>query len=362
MSIDGEVLAEGSFDEVMPPADRDDSLTRSIQMLTMGAILDATYPEPKWVVKGLLSEGLNILAGAPKQGKSMLALNLALTVAGGGRALGREAVAAADVLYLSLEDKERRVQFRARKMLSAMDGALLQSTRQRLTIATDWPRQNEGGLRLLDHWRKRCGNPTLIIIDVWNRFCPHQQKGSAYAQDADHMGEVKRWGDKRGVTMLILHHTRKPGPSKDIGDYVNEVSGTLGLAGTADGILVLLRHRQDVQANLHVTGRDVIEQELVIEFDPNTFSWKSLGSAKDHIEGRVQKAVVSYLRGLGGVSAFVKDIADAINEQPDSVRQAVNRLGRDRIVKKVGNAWAFPGEVAYHDATDGDEHRPYTDV
>ena len=59
--------------------------------------------------------------------------------------------------------------------------------------------------------------------------------------------------------MLILHHCRK-GASEDV---LEEVSGTMGLTGVADGILVLNRSRNDNDAKVFVTGRDVSEQELV---------------------------------------------------------------------------------------------------
>ena len=36
-------------------------------------LMNMNFPEPKWAVPGLLTEGLNILAGKPKHGKSILA-------------------------------------------------------------------------------------------------------------------------------------------------------------------------------------------------------------------------------------------------------------------------------------------------
>ena len=41
-----------------------------------------------WVVPGIVVEGLTLLAGKPKRGKSWFALNLALAVAQGGTTLG----------------------------------------------------------------------------------------------------------------------------------------------------------------------------------------------------------------------------------------------------------------------------------
>lgn len=347
--FDGEVIAEGTPDEVREsvanPDDDDEGRTvRTFEMSTIGSILATTYPEPEWVVPGIMSEGLNILAGAPKQGKSMLALNLALTVAGGGLAMGSVRVNAADVLYLSLEDKQRRVQDRAVKMLKVIHPDLASEIGDRLVVATEWPRQDEGGLALIDLWASRAEKPGLLIIDVWNRFCPtYKASGNAYSQDADFMGQVKKFAEKRGITALIVHHTRKPG-MKEPEDFVNEVSGTLGLAGTADGIMVLMRSRQNAQASLHVTGRDVPESELVLEFDPAHLTWKSLGKRVEHVEGRVQEKVVRYLRENRPTPFFIKEIAEAVEEKPDSVKHACANLLKNRLVRKVGHAFSYPGE------------------
>jgi hypothetical protein len=350
VNLDGELLVEGSTDEVLDAAGEEEKAeqrTRSFDLYTIGALLKIEFPEPKWLVPGILSEGLNILAGSPKTGKSMLALNLALTVAGGGVALGSLPVASAGVLYLSLEDKYRRVKARALKMLKRIakdDPALAERIGSRLTVVTDWPRQDEGGLRMLNLWLQRAVEPGLVIIDVWNRFTPaFREKGaSPYQQDSENWGKLKDWTDRHSITSLPVHHTRKPGAGSPE-DFVNEVSGTLGTAGAADGVIVLIRSRSDQTATLHVTGRDVADAELALEFEPETLTWKYLGTSEENVRGKVQTAVLDYLKGLGGASAFGKDIAEAIEQNPNSVRQACTRLFNERLIRKVGSAWAYPG-------------------
>jgi hypothetical protein len=51
-------------------------------------LLRREFPEPKFAVEGVIQEGVNILAGAPKMGKSWLGLNLAVAVSTGGYVLG----------------------------------------------------------------------------------------------------------------------------------------------------------------------------------------------------------------------------------------------------------------------------------
>ena len=87
--------------------------------LKTGDWLDAQhFPPLSWVVPGLIPEGMSMLVGGPKIGKSWLSLGVALAVASGGRVLGRIGVGdARPVLLLALEDGDRRLQDRARELL-----------------------------------------------------------------------------------------------------------------------------------------------------------------------------------------------------------------------------------------------------
>src|ERR1700690_2738347 len=68
-------------------------------------------PAPRFACADLIVEGLSFLAGAPKLGKSWLALQLAIAVALGEEWLGKKCDRG-EVLYLALEDSRRRLQTR----------------------------------------------------------------------------------------------------------------------------------------------------------------------------------------------------------------------------------------------------------
>jgi hypothetical protein len=101
-------------------------------------LLNAEFKAPRFAVDGLIPEGLAFMCGAPKLGKSWLALGLSIAVAGGGMALGSVQVERGETLYLALEDSPRRLQSRLRILL-ADDHAP-----HGLQIETAWPRLNEG--------------------------------------------------------------------------------------------------------------------------------------------------------------------------------------------------------------------------
>jgi hypothetical protein len=81
-------------------------------------LLAQAFIEPNYAIPGLLPEGVTLLAGKPKIGKSLLAMDFVIAVAAGQNALGDLPVEQGDALYLALEDNERRLQKRLRDMLN----------------------------------------------------------------------------------------------------------------------------------------------------------------------------------------------------------------------------------------------------
>lgn len=341
--LDGEIVETGAPAEFLPvPVNRSGS-ARQFEMHTLKGLMAVRFEEPQWVVHGLLSEGLNILAGKPKMGKSMMALNLAMTIAAGGKALGDMRTSPGDVLYISLEDRSRRIQARARKMLngSGIDAS------GRLTVASQWPRQGEGGLELVEWWMKRVKRPALVIIDVWGKFRPAlNQKAQAYNQDYEHMAPLKDLMDRYSCCGLALMHCRK-GSSEDV---VEDVSGTFGLAGAADGIVVLQRSRNDNEAKIFITGRDVADTELALRFDPESLIWTNLGDAEERASGQLQTRIVAWLSEEGRRHTFwkTKAIAEGLGySSPSQIRMVLVRLNEEGVVQKrvfgADAEWCHPG-------------------
>lgn len=300
------------------------------QCYTMSDLMALQLPPPKWVVPGLLSEGLNILAGKPKLGKSWLALNLALTIAVGGKALGDVETVAGDVLYLSLEDRLRRVQDRARKVL----GGLKVPANGRLTIAVEWLKADRGGLWQLMDWLEAAPSPRLVIVDVWARFrTPSVGRRSAYDEDYDAACEVKGMVDRYGASLLVVHHCKK-GKAEDV---IEEVSGTLGLSGAADGVTVLTRARCDTEATLHVTGRDVDEKQLALKFDPATCCWTSEGDAKLKTASKTKERVFEAFRRNPGTAYWPSELAQILDVDRAVLKSALWKMAEDGLLKRVGN-------------------------
>lgn len=319
------------------------------EIVPLPAIMSRLFPAPRYAVEGIVSEGLNVLAGKSKLGKSWLALNLALTIASGGVALGNVPVQRGAVLYLALEDRFRRIQDRSRKV---MNGLLLDAP-DLLSVAVDWPRLDTGGLDRLCRWIEGQGrtdgnsNVRLVIIDVWAKFRPvaTNSRASAYDIDYAHMAALKHVLDHFGTSGLILHHTRKAAAE----DAIDEVSGTAGIAGCADGILVLTRARNqdgpEFEAELIVTGRDHEEQKLSLSVDKVNWVWTSNGAANARVESRVAAEVLRILGSRVGCQFSIRTIMDCISQipkpTPSHLRTVLVRLVDRGLIERARDGYYF---------------------
>ncbi|MCI0461958.1 MAG: helicase RepA family protein [Gemmataceae bacterium] len=299
-----------------------------VETFTAAELMAMELPEPRWAVEGILPEGLCVLAGKPKLGKSWLALNLALAVAEGGVVLGQVPVEPGRVLYLALEDTKRRLKGRLGKLLARTEAAAPGA----LTMARTWPRQDGGGWLALEDWLDRHPETRLVIIDTWPKFRPLKKRGDDYQQDYDHAAEVKKLADRYGVTILIIAHCRK----LEAEDPVDSVSGTLGLTGVADAVLVLRRERGQHDAALFVSGRDVEEEEHALQWDPAYCLWSLLGKADDYRLSKERQAAIDLL-GRAGKPLTPTEAAPLLGKKPNAVKFLLWSMAKDGQVTALGD-------------------------
>ena len=111
-----------------------DSMNK-LHTITAEDLQNRTYEPTPFLVDELIPEGLHILAGAPKIGKSWLALWLCLCVSQ-GQPLWYFATTQGEVLYLSLEDSFQRIQTR---LFDLTEDA------RRLCTLRSWPTRSSTG-------------------------------------------------------------------------------------------------------------------------------------------------------------------------------------------------------------------------
>ncbi len=289
--------------------------------MTAAALGGLNIPPIHYLIENTLPEGLNLLAGRPKIGKSWMALDLALAVAYGGRAIGAIPVQEAAVLYLALEDGPRRMKDR----LQIVSGG--EPLPDGLACFFDWPKMDEGGLSRLDEYLRRNHACRFVIVDTLQKVKGRPGFNSnAYESDYAALSGLQRLALDRRACILLVHHLRKSGGD----DILDSVSGSVGITGAADAVLILERGRGDADAVLHVTGRDVTESRLALRFDGGR--WTLLGDAEEHSISDTRRKILDVLQS-GPMPP--KEISEATEIQLGTVRVTLSRMADAQQVARA---------------------------
>ena len=239
-----------------------------LETITAEDLQNRTYEPTHFLVDELIPEGLHILAGAPKIGKSWLALWLCLCVAQ-GQALWNFATTQGEALYLSLEDSFQRIQTRL------FD--LTEDAPPTLHFAIMANTLKHGLEQQIEQFLAEHPTTKLVVIDTLQRVRSAGSDSNLYANDYQDIGILKQLADKRHIAILLIHHLRKLHDD----DPMNMISGSTGLSGAADSTFVLQKSSRLANiASLHCTGRDIPDRTLKLELGEDDHVWKLLADSK----------------------------------------------------------------------------------
>lgn len=281
--------------------------------LRSGAWLDAQeFPPLRWTVPGLVPEGFGLFVGPPKAGKSWLAAGIGLAAASGGVALGFLRVDQRPVLYLALEDGHRRLQERFRNIMRG------QPIPEAISVIIR--AQTGEVLPMITGYLERQSHPALVILDTLGKVKPPKRPGEeSYAADYAIGGRLKDAIDSSpGSSLVVVHHSRKA----ESADFVDSVSGTQGIAGSADFLMVLSRKRHEDAALLSVTGRDIAEGEYALNSDGGL--WR--------LEGRTlsESSKIAQRRGeQANLGDRARDVVDLVNQRTETRAADLAVIGID---------------------------------
>ena len=299
-------------------------------------LYDQQFPDVKFIVPGLLPEGVTLLVSRPKLGKSWLLLQIGAAIANGVPALvSADEPSCGDVLYLCLEDGSRRLQRR----MTVHFGGRRECWPARLRVSSRWRRLDEGGLQDLRDWCTSVPRPTLIMVDTLKKVRPPKQRQQT-DYDADYgacEGLMALASEFPGLAIIVAHHDRKMAAD----DVFDTVSGTLGLTGGVDTIAILKRSGQGV--TLHIQGRDLVDDvEKAVRFDRETCRWTILGEAAEvHRSGERARVLETLKAGELSVGEIM---ADAGIHSREAAWQLLHRMAvAGEIVRSGRGKYALPG-------------------
>ena len=306
---------------------------KKLDTIDADTLLGIPYEPLSFVVEDLLPQGLHLLAGAPKIGKSWLALWLCLRVAQ-GEPLWNFATKPCEVLYLCLEDSFQRIQNRL------LD--LTEDAPSTLHFAVMSQQLHDGLVEQMEQFLREHPATGLVVIDTLQRIRAAGNEPNPYASDYRDIGVLKALADQHRIAVLLIHHLRKMNDD----DPMNMISGTTGLSGATDSNFVLRRSkRRENTATLYCTGRDISYRELSLEFDNESHVWNLLSDDYGDVEQSCSRLIFllsALLREQPEICAPAKALLEKIDPDgaegltPNSfshkLRKSVDALRRSGIV------------------------------
>lgn len=297
-------------------------MDNKLKTIDAETLLATPMSKTMFIVDKLIPQGVSVVSGASKIGKSWLMLWLSLQVAQ-GLPVWDFKVQHCDVLYLCLEDTQRRIKDRLYKLTDTAPSNLRFAIMCNLLGSG---LENQITAHLAEN-----PNTKLIIIDTLQKV--RDSKGSSgksgmYAGDYEDISAIKRIADEYNIAILLVHHLRK---LQDSSDPFNEISGSTGIAGAADTNFILKRKRSDNGATLLVSGRDVEYQELTLKFENLIWQLTEYKDSHDIQQEEIPKflfRLVDFMSDKKEWIGIATELIQAMNETETTPNMVTKYLGQ----------------------------------
>lgn len=307
---------------------------------TEAEIRQRVYPEPLILIPGLLTSGLTVLAAGPKTGKSVLAQQIEHYLGAGIPFKGwPEPQTRHRVLVIDLEGNAEATQDTSLRL--APDAEDDRFSGIEYVYPADLPARS-GPMLLL--WlteqlaaAKAAGDPyTYVRIDTMRLF--HGAAGSkvnAYDWDAQANAELNQLGLAYGCAILALHHLTKA--SEESGDWLERLSGSMGVSGSATSIWLVERARGASTGVWRTTSRRLQEAEHALEWIGGAWSFSDRLTVDQASHTGTPRVVIDHL--TKHPTARWSDLREL--GKPGNVRKALTRLTHQRVVQCIEGMWSL---------------------
>lgn len=307
-----------NLDDVMPAPDDDE--------IDGAALLALDLPETTYLCRPWIPEGVLILAGRPKIGKTTLLRQIAVGVSSGA-ALWGATCERADVLFLSLEEGQKLM--RRKLLLAGYSGEQV----RRIRFHWRW-RSGAMGTSDIREKLKTCPAIRLVIVDSLTRFrdAPTRDKPQ-FHQDYEAvrlLADIAK--DHPGLTIIVLHHTRK-----DQGDdAIADISGTFGLSAAADNYMVLRREGGDFV--MHCGGRYWDEAQDAFRLRREAGTWALEGAATPIALSPMQRQYLDRLKQEGTITT--RGMATRFGVRDSTASAILSELREKGLVERTTDGWS----------------------
>jgi RecA-family ATPase len=305
----------------------------SLKSISLSDLLLINFPESKWVINKLVSEGgINCISGKPKSGKSFLCLHLAISVASGRKFLGEFDVQQGAVLLVTKEDPRRLIKERVQGFWG--ENADLDSLPVRICTENNLYLDTDSWLPAIKKEIEE-RNVKLVIIDSFRRIFKGEENSSQVISEVhSRLKEIQ----KMGVTIVFVHHHGKEGFFKR--DNPDKLRGSSDILAMLDSLLVIDKLDSDrLKISQAVLRSDKPTTPFVVKFDSSSFPWKYefLGTADVETE-KLEEAKKDIYEVLKQGSRHQNELIQAMIETKKygktTIKNALSKLEEEKLISR----------------------------
>lgn len=286
-------------------------------------LMKLKFQEQSWVVEDWIPEGLIMIAGRPKIGKSLMALDLALSVSSSGYFLKREC-ARKKVLFFPLEDHPRRIQHRLKVFEASQDS--------NIDFCLNLEYKNNGISKLKKLIDQT--NAEVVFIDTLSKLLLGIDQND-HIQMVSIFGELNKLTQSMGISLIIVDHHRK---SKDgvATDPIEDLFGSTGKTSQVDTCIGLYKTAGDKFHTLKIASRDNTDIELKIHRNPKDLRWNLVDDPNNIQPGSRKDKILIAIAQLSAqsIDATVTSISEMTSIDKSNISHDLTDLCIREIIKK----------------------------
>lgn len=227
---------------------------RTLPRLNIAEAFRVQPPPLDFVLPGMISGTVGALVAQGGAGKSWIALELAIAVAGGPDLLEIGVERHGRVLYLPAEDPRLAVSHRLYSARDAVDVAAVEQLAESLEIV---PLMGHGVDLMTEAWaeavEQMAAGARLVILDTLRRF--HSADENSAGEMAKLLGVLEGICERTGASILFLHHTAKGAALNGAGDAQQASRGSSVLVDNVRGGQFNLSGMSEAEAKAHRIDR-----------------------------------------------------------------------------------------------------------
>ena len=295
--------------------------SKKLAVIDGETLMDMRLQPIRYCIEGLLPQGVAMISGAPKTGKSWMMLDWTIRIAK-GEDVWNFKTTKGTTLYLCLEDNWNRIQSRLFEVTDEAPSNAYFAISS-CSLSGDLEKQ-------ITDFATEHPDTVLVTIDTF-QMISNAEKDASYSNDYQEIEKLKVLADKLQITVLLVHHLRKQGDN----DPLNRISGTTGISGAIDTALILDRsNRNQKNATLTCTGRDIESRELELTFSAETHTWELLSDSIENPEMLLPDEINQLIRYMKQTSMYVGSNTDFAEDFSSFCGKAITPSALKRLMNK----------------------------